>query len=203
MEADLHGASTRKVVDLVKAFGADSGISKSEAARICAGLDAEVAMFRDRSRAGAAFPYVFVDATDCWDPGEPPRGIPGPSWSRPGSRRQASRGPRVRRGRQRGRSVLDRVPAVVEGPRAARGAAGDLRRPRRPRVRDRRGLRRCDLAAVPGALPAQHARPGPRGNAEMVAAAVRTIFASPTPSTSTPSSTSSPGCSASSSQSWR
>jgi hypothetical protein len=125
MEADLHGASTRKVVDLVKAFGADSGISKSEAARICAGLDAEVAMFRDRSRAGAAFPYVFVDATDCWDPGEPPRGIPGPSWSRPGSRRQASRGPRVRRGRQRaGPAARQNQSLLVKAAQGQRSTAG-------------------------------------------------------------------------------
>src|SRR5689334_19197824 len=58
MEAYLHGTSTRKVDDLVKALGADSGISKSEVSRICADLDAEVAVFRDRSLAGMAFPYV-------------------------------------------------------------------------------------------------------------------------------------------------
>ena len=33
MEAYLHGVSTRKVGDLVKALGADTGISKSETAR--------------------------------------------------------------------------------------------------------------------------------------------------------------------------
>ncbi len=65
MEAYLHGVSTRKVDDLVKALGADSGISKSEVSRICAGLDEEVAAFRDRSLAGAGFPYVFLDATYC------------------------------------------------------------------------------------------------------------------------------------------
>ncbi|MGL1204146.1 transposase, partial [Vibrio parahaemolyticus] len=48
-EAYLHGVSTRKVDDLVKALGADTGISKSEVSRICQGLDAEVASFRDRS----------------------------------------------------------------------------------------------------------------------------------------------------------
>ncbi|MEC5148904.1 transposase-like protein [Cryobacterium psychrotolerans] len=36
MEAYLHGVSTRKVDDLVKALGADTGISKSEVSRICA-----------------------------------------------------------------------------------------------------------------------------------------------------------------------
>jgi Transposase, Mutator family len=43
MEAYLHGVSTRKVDDLVRALGADSGISKSEVSRICADLDAESA----------------------------------------------------------------------------------------------------------------------------------------------------------------
>jgi putative transposase len=65
MEAYLHGVSTRKVDDLVRALGADSGISKSEVSRICADLDSEVAVFRDRSLAGQVFPYVFVDATYC------------------------------------------------------------------------------------------------------------------------------------------
>lgn len=51
MEAYLHGVSTRKVDDLVKALGADSDISKSEVSRICADLDGEVAAFRDRSLA--------------------------------------------------------------------------------------------------------------------------------------------------------
>jgi putative transposase len=65
MEAYLHGTSTRKVDDLVKALGADSGIPKSEVSRICADLDTEVAAFRDRTLAGQAFPYVFLDATYC------------------------------------------------------------------------------------------------------------------------------------------
>ena len=53
MEAYLHGVSTRKVDDLVKALGADTGISKSEVSRICADLDQEVGAFRDRSLAQA------------------------------------------------------------------------------------------------------------------------------------------------------
>jgi putative transposase len=39
MEAYVHGVSTRKVDDLVKALGAASGISKSEVSRICGELD--------------------------------------------------------------------------------------------------------------------------------------------------------------------
>jgi putative transposase len=65
MEAYLHGVSTRKVDDLVKALGADTGISKSEVSRICADLDTEVGAFRDRSLADQFFPYVFLDATYC------------------------------------------------------------------------------------------------------------------------------------------
>ncbi len=57
--------STRKVVDLVKALGADSGISKSEVSRICADLDEEVGAFRARSLKDAQYPYVFLDAAYC------------------------------------------------------------------------------------------------------------------------------------------
>lgn len=65
MEAYLHGVSTRKVDDLVKALGADSGISKSEVSRICADLDAEVGSFTGRDLDAMDFPYVFLDATYC------------------------------------------------------------------------------------------------------------------------------------------
>jgi putative transposase len=63
MEAYVHGTSTRKVDDLVKALGVDAGISKSEVSRICGELDTEVAAFRSRSLAHTPFPYLFVDAT--------------------------------------------------------------------------------------------------------------------------------------------
>ena len=65
MEAYLHGVSTRKVDDLVKALGVDTGISKSEVSRICADLDEEVGAFRGRSLKSDAYPYVFLDATYC------------------------------------------------------------------------------------------------------------------------------------------
>ena len=63
MEAYVHGVSTRKVDDLVAALGAASGISKSEVSRICAGLDEEMAAFRARRLAHVEFPYLFADAT--------------------------------------------------------------------------------------------------------------------------------------------
>ena len=65
MEAYVTGTSTRKVDELVVAMGADTGISKSEVSRICADLDVEVSAFRDRSLAEVAFPYVFLDACFC------------------------------------------------------------------------------------------------------------------------------------------
>ena len=65
MEAYVHGVSTRSVDDLVAALGVDSGISKSEVSRICAGLDREIEAFRSRTLTHTQFPYVFADATFC------------------------------------------------------------------------------------------------------------------------------------------
>jgi len=64
-EAYVHGVSTRKVDDLVAALGIDSGLSKSEVSRICASLDGEVAAWRNRPLDHTWFPYVFLDATYC------------------------------------------------------------------------------------------------------------------------------------------
>jgi transposase-like protein len=63
MEAYVHGVSTRKVDDLVAALGIEAGVSKSEVSRICGELDAVVATFRERDLRHVAFPYVFLDAT--------------------------------------------------------------------------------------------------------------------------------------------
>ena len=63
MEAYVHEVSTRRVDDLVAALGIDAGISKSEVSRICSELDAVVAAFRDRPLGHTRFPYVFLDAT--------------------------------------------------------------------------------------------------------------------------------------------
>jgi putative transposase len=65
MQAYVEGVSTRKVDDLVSALGVESGISRSEVSRICAGLDADVAAWRERDLGEQAFPYVFLDATYC------------------------------------------------------------------------------------------------------------------------------------------
>ena len=60
-EAYVHGVSTRKVDDLMKALGLD-GISKSEVSRICGELDTVVAAFRTRALTGE-HRYLWVDAT--------------------------------------------------------------------------------------------------------------------------------------------
>ena len=63
MEAYVLGVSTRSVDELVEALGIESGISRSEVSRICAGLDEQVAAFFSRRLDHARFPYVILDAT--------------------------------------------------------------------------------------------------------------------------------------------
>jgi putative transposase len=63
MQAYVHGTSTRKVDDLVRALGIESGVSKSTVSRICKDLDEQVETFRSRPLDHTAFPYVFCDAT--------------------------------------------------------------------------------------------------------------------------------------------
>src|SRR5215218_6122132 len=60
-EAYVHGVSTRKVEELVKALGM-GGISKSRVSELCEELDEEVERFRNRPLEGAC-PYVWIDAT--------------------------------------------------------------------------------------------------------------------------------------------
>ncbi len=65
MEAYVNGVSTRSVDDLVAAMGVDTGISKSEVSRICAGLDERVDAFRNRTLGQVAFPYVYLALRSC------------------------------------------------------------------------------------------------------------------------------------------
>jgi putative transposase len=60
-EAYVHGVSTRKVDDLIKALGLE-GVSKSEVSRICTELDEMVEQFRHRPLE-CAYPYLWLDAT--------------------------------------------------------------------------------------------------------------------------------------------
>jgi putative transposase len=63
MTAYITGTSTRKVDDLVRALGCDSGISKSTVSRICAQIDADVHVLRSRRLDHQPFVYVWLDAT--------------------------------------------------------------------------------------------------------------------------------------------
>ena len=108
MEAYLHGVSTRKVDDLVRALGADTGISKSEVSRICADLDAEVAAFRDRSLAEQGFPVRVPGRDLLQGAGQPAGGLPGRGDRHRRGRRWAPGGARLRRRGFGGRRVLRR-----------------------------------------------------------------------------------------------
>jgi putative transposase len=59
-EAYVNGVSTRKVDRLVTQLGL-AGMSKSTVSRLCAGLDEQVRLFRERPLEGA-YPYLWLDA---------------------------------------------------------------------------------------------------------------------------------------------
>ena len=59
----IEGVSTRKVDDLVRALGNESGISRSTVSRICKEIDEGVHEFLSRRLDRTWFPYLFVDAT--------------------------------------------------------------------------------------------------------------------------------------------
>jgi putative transposase len=63
MTAYITGTSTRKVDDLVKALGCDTGVSKSSVSRICKAIDDDVAVLRQRRLDHQPFLYVWLDAT--------------------------------------------------------------------------------------------------------------------------------------------
>jgi len=63
MTAYITGTSTRKVDDLVKALGCDTGISKSSVSRICKHIDADVSVLRNRDLGHQPFVYLWLDAT--------------------------------------------------------------------------------------------------------------------------------------------
>ena len=176
----MHGVSTRKVDDLVEALGAASGISKSEVSRICAELDKEMEAFRTRRLDHVAFPYLFCDAT--YVKGRAPR-----------PRRQPGGGRRHRRHRRRATARCSAVDvgdsedgtfwtAFLRGLRE-RGLSGV-----RLVISDQHlglkeaigkvfigaGWQRCRVHFLRNALSGV-----PKAKTQMVAAAIRTIFAQP------------------------
>ena len=181
MEAYVNGVSTRSVDDLVAALGVDSGISKSEVSRICAGLDEIVGAFRTRRLDHIEFPYVYLDATYLHVRNQhSARSPPWPSWSPPASpptatgRSSASTSATARtrcsgaascaRCKQRG---LGGVRLVISDQHAGLVAA----------------LRRCFQGAAHQRCRVHFARNllalVPKAQQDMVAAVFRTIFAQP------------------------
>ena len=59
-EAYVNGVSTRKVERLVEQLGVGS-LSKDQVSRMCAGLDEQVRIFRERPLEGR-YPYLWLDA---------------------------------------------------------------------------------------------------------------------------------------------
>ena len=207
MEAYVTGTSVRKVDDLVKALGADTGISKSEVSRICADLDEQVADFADRDLSETAFPYVFLDATYC-------KARVGGARNGKGSRvvsqaivvatgvsadgRREVLGFAV--GDSEDGAFWTAFLRIAEGPRAGRHQAGDLRCPRRAEGRDRRGDARRRAGNGAGCTSCATCSPRcPRAPRRWSPPRSARSSPSPTPSTSATSSTSSPPCSAGSS----
>ncbi|MBG0719493.1 IS256 family transposase, partial [Microbacterium sp. 2C] len=62
-QAWIDGVSTRKVDQLVRALGNDTGISRSTVSRICGEIDEAVQEFLSRRIDHTWFPYLFLDAT--------------------------------------------------------------------------------------------------------------------------------------------
>jgi transposase-like protein len=90
MEAYVNGVSTRAVDDLVQALGVESGISKSEVSRICAGLDEQVEAFRSRSLHHTGFGLCVPR---CHLPARPPVGPSHLDGHRRGDRGHSDRRP--------------------------------------------------------------------------------------------------------------
>jgi putative transposase len=179
MEAFVHGVSTRKVDDLVGALGIDAGVSKSQVSRICAELDRAVEEFRQRRLDHVEFPYVFLDATYV----------------------KAHEGARVV-----SKAIVVATGVAFDGTREVLGlAVGDSEDKafwtaflRSLRARGLAGVRlvisdaheglRASIEAVMLGASWQRCRVHflrnvlarvPKGSAEMVAAAIRTVFAQP------------------------
>ncbi|MAT19428.1 MAG: IS256 family transposase [Leifsonia sp.] len=62
-QAWIDGVSTRKVDQLVRALGNDTGISRSTVSKICSEIDETVHEFLHRRIDDTWFPYLFLDAT--------------------------------------------------------------------------------------------------------------------------------------------
>jgi hypothetical protein len=145
-EAYVHGVSTRKVDDLVKALGME-GISRSEVSRMCSELDEAVEAFLSRPIEGD-HPYVWLDAT-FHKVRENGKVVSLATVVAIGVMRHGrAHGAGHRRRPGGGPCVLAGLSQVSRRPGPERRPAGDLRRPPGPPAGDRAGAGRCLLATV-------------------------------------------------------
>ena len=139
MTAYMTGTCTRKVDDLVRALGCESGVSKSTVSRICAGIDEEVAVFRSRRLDHVGFPYC-ISTPPTSRPGSTTGSSPAPSSWPPASpstvtaRCSASMSATPRTRCSGPRSCAASRTVACSGVRLV-----DLRRPRRAEGLDRHG----------------------------------------------------------------
>ena len=178
--------STRSVDDLVAAMGVDTGISKSEVSRICAGLDERVAAFRNRTLGHVGFPYVYLDATyvhvrdDALGQVVSRAVVIATGITAAATARSSASTSATARTRRSGPGSCARC-----APRPGRGAPRDLRRPRRAAApRSARSPGRI-VAALPRPLRPQPAGPrSPRPTRRWSPPRSARSSPSPTPTTS-------------------
>ena len=182
MEAYVNGVSTRAVDDLVAALGIDSGISKSEVSRICAGLDEPVTRSAPGRCITPSFRLCSSTPPTCTSAGRPGH-LDGRRRGDRGDRHRRPGGPWRRRRRLRGRGVLagflrslkERglagVRLVISDQHAGLVAALG-------RILQGVGHQRCRVHFARNLLALV-----PKSHKDMVAAVFRTIFAQPDPQT--------------------
>ena len=155
----------------------DTGISKSEVSRICAGLDERVDAFRNRTLGHVEFPYVYLDATyvhvrdDALGQVVSRAVVIATGITANGDREVLG----VDIGDSEDETFWTGFLRSLQDPRPGRGAAGDLRRPRRPESRDPQDASHGASAGnAAGSTTPATCSPGPQGpHQDVVAAAFR------------------------------
>ena len=176
----MHGVSTRKVDDLVKALGM-GGISKSRVSTLCEELDEEVERFRNRPLEGA-YPYVWIATPPT---SRPARTAAWPRWGGGDRRRREGRDRRARgvMGLDVGPSEDGAFWAAFPSSLVARGLSGvrlvtsDAHRGLKSaieKVPQGASWQRCRVHFMRNALSLV-----PKAAQQMVGATIRTVFAQP------------------------
>ena len=145
-------------------WASTAGISKSEVSRICAELDGEVAAFRAPLAGPHRLPVPVPRRHLRQGPRRRPGRQPGDRDRHRGDRRRRPGGPGPGRRRQRGRRLLDRASCARSRPAGWPGVQlviSDAHTGLKAAIGA--VMPGAGLAALPGPLPAQRARPGAQG----------------------------------------